>query len=204
MIVHNLGLFSNFADGLVFKDLRQRMPLTILATAFTGTPATPIVGTVAILAGQSSVIGDVSTQFLSGGALNALPANTYVADANGYVYKVNGAPSTEHALNFFGTPMNSIAAGGRLFKLTAAAGPVIPRSCEIGAVLNTMFPVEQYFYPSQAVPSTSKLYWVTFEVSIPNSVAVDFLTASIDAGFTGNNVNFSVAVDIEFTPALNS
>ena len=191
VIIRNVGLFSNFADGLVWKDPSKHLwaRITVKAWAY---DSTVFSGTGFSAPGNTFALTGVATDF----ATEGIAAGNYITDSE-YIYRTQSAGANSIQvldpipLSRLSQPMVNL----RL--LNQVSVQLVKREIEI-AELNSMIPYDEYFTPSFFAGSPVDM--ISFEVSLnSNGDTLDFLTDSIDPAFDGSTVKFDFCMDMEYT-----
>lgn len=190
VIISRVGLFSNFADGLVKKTACDRLLVGFTARSFSGdSPDDDLTGTMNITACSKAVVG-VGASF-----------DTELADGNyfaagSYVFKVNGAPGGANAMNIHWWPPQSLA-GTTGTKLTQI-GTQTFRRVEI-TELNMFVPVNEFLMPSTTGFSSVAATRMVLEAEFLNSTALDYLTKSISTAYDQDICHFDLIVELLYT-----
>ena len=213
IIIHNMGLFSNFADGFVVATSAQRIPAQIICQGF---GLSSVLGLASMVSGTNVITSaglfggiGVGNILLLNKPIPVPPAQNAVSfNQLLQVSSIAGAPNS---LTTFGTIQYS-QVNATVSKLVPV-GALSLTPVEIGMALNSMAPVEIYLNPNQQydvnaappaplLPGTTQFAAIGISVSLNNTNAIDFYTDSINPAFGTNghnNVDFTVALDIEFT-----
>lgn len=191
-IVRNVGLFSNFADGLVWKHPERQLfarinvkTWSLDATVFTGTNFTS--------EGSTFAVTGTGTNF----AAEGMSAGDYFTDSD-YIYKAGAAITATSIETVNPVPMQKTSSPLTLLKkLTQVGSTEIRREIEISE-LNSLIPYDEYFTPGLVAGADFDA--VSLEVSLTsNTVALEFLTDSIDPAFNSNDITFNFCADLEYT-----
>ncbi len=187
MIVHELGIFANFADGLVLKTPANRFNAFITVGGYS--QGTALTGTVASTIGSKTITGVgslFSAELTPGGVIEDDLNNMYVVDS---ITNDLSAELTDYALitRPAGTWYGMSAGGSSTWQTDITQ-------------LNYMFRQERF--NSNALFSAAGAQQIGIRVSVQNqdtASAVDFLTKTIDTQYNGDLVIFDAIVDVEFT-----
>jgi len=184
IILHRLGVFSNFADGMVWKTPYSRMGVRISFTPFSMLPA--ISGTVTVASNSKALTGDLSTLFVA-----EIPAGTNIM-IGGAIFTValvtdnQNAVLTDYAIN---------AAGVQCLKLSTPA-PTVSTLLYGVENFNTMYEHEA-FVPISTIAGNLPFYFIT-----ATPVLVDdstLMTRTIDPSYGREIAYFDVKADFEFS-----
>jgi len=182
--IRRMGLFCNFADGLVFADPRQRL---LLDLQFFGATQTSFVGTVNFTLGSPFITG---TNFLA-----SLLAADVIVDAQDNAYTVDIVYNNTTALLTQLSQSNSATATIEKMVLTASFDFQFP---EIG-VLNYMYEMEAFFPVASYLVAGNTRILAQLYVDMSDT-ETDFYTITIDPAFVGAQLIFDAHVDLEITP----
>lgn len=194
-ILRRLGIFSNFADGLVFKNANERINVRIFAQAYTRTLLT---GTLQTTVGSKAVTG-VGTSFTTEVFTQDILAIPASGDQYSY-HIVDGDPADDFNLNL--TDYAEYNAITPAYKLISQPSFVQFNYRHISE-LNYMYEIDEFFSPLQfATPAlTDIVILAAINQSSLNFSAsdIDFLTKSISTDFVDDVVHFDVVAELEFT-----
>lgn len=191
IFVKNVGVFCNFADGLVFKTEIDVIDLAI--QAFVIAPvAPPVVGTITLSPASRAVTGVGFAPLLPGSIIRS-GLYTYIVEA---IADDNNATLTDF-------PKNTLV--GAAWAQWGATGPSVVINCTDIRSLNQFIPVERFLSPvafSVTDPSFLLMLMVFDINQITGTTAhnVTFLTKSIDPAFAGDVVTMDVGITLEYTP----
>lgn len=196
VIIHNMGLFCNFADGLVFKEFSQKIFCVIKASIFS-LPALPITGTgyVSTATADSPVLTGVASAFLTDIPLN----DTYLYTTAGYVAKTRLTTSNTTVELHSTYPIPFAHPGVPWYKLIPMTATTVSRTFEVGKTFNTMVPVEMFINPSTLLTSPANVGVLVIETALYVKQDVVFLTKSIDTTYKNDVVKMNVGLDVECT-----
>lgn len=185
MVISRLGLFSNFADGLVWRLLNDR--IWIACTAYAFNSGSDITG-VSNPAGGTQTINGVGTQYTTDLAVNDYITNGF------WIWKVSSITndttlSVREWIEFSG-------ANQTIRKLTTLGTDVLlPFQIR---TLNDMYDCNEFIQPAQF--ATSAVGFMAIEATLALAdAATEFLTDSINPAFNGDVCHFDVSMDLEFT-----
>ena len=188
LIIHNIGLFCNFADGLVFKTPIPFI-MQLRAETYNRDAVLPLLtGVVSATAGEQKITGGGTTLF------NAELAAGDVIVLNGMPIRIDSVTNDDEAITVEYIP------------LTVASEPFIQKLAVTGAdnsetmfvsTLNDMYPTTSFINPVALYASPSA--FIFLRGLFKNDINMDFLTKSVDTAFDGDLVYWTVQADIEFT-----
>jgi len=184
VVVRRVGIFSNFADGLVFKEPFGNFQATIklygakvLAGGRTGTYANPY--------GSKTVVGLT-------GSIDGIPSNGII--------KLDDGRAGQYGIVEYGGVGNTLLQNyatvnaGAFTEMQGVAGSEKLRIFGI-RTLNELQEVNEFLDPGVDILTTATD--VLLAATIDN--APDLLTKSIDASFAGEKVTFDLVVELEYT-----
>lgn len=188
VILTEVGLFSNFADGLVLGQACQRLLLGFTARAFRDDPTVgDLQGAVTINTCSKAVTG-------AGAAFDTELADGDYFAVGSWVYKVDGNPAGANLMNIaYWPPQNHSGSTGTKLQ---QVGTQTFRRVEI-TDLNMMVPVNEFLTP--ALFSSTAVTKMAIEVSFLQGVDLIFLTKSIDTSYADDPCFFDVRLGIEYT-----
>jgi hypothetical protein len=195
LLLRSYGIYSNLADGLVFKDPGKRLDIQIYNGAFSrGAAITGIQFTAGSKAITSATI-DLTT-VLSVDDFIVSNANRYYRIAT---IAVGGASATitdyARATSAGAPPHETIY-------------PLVPDSLSTQYIaihdisqLNVPFMCEQYLNPLTYASNiaTDVLLWVVPSIGIDAAQASVFITKSIDTAFDTETIYLDAGIEIDFT-----
>jgi hypothetical protein len=188
LIVHNIGLFCNFADGMVFKTPIP-IHMALRAETYNRDAVLPLLtGVISATAG---------TQAISGGGTTFFATELAAGD----VIVLNGMP-----LRIFHVTDDDNAETYEYIPVTVAAEMFVQKLSVTGAdntetmfisTLNDMYPATSFVHPVAlyALPSA----YIFLRGLFKTDINFDFLTKSVDTSFDGDLVYWTVQADVEFT-----
>lgn len=198
LYIRNAGVFSNFADGLVFKNPWQRVDLEIRVRAYTR--GGNLTGTLAAAMNSKTLTG-AGTAFVAEvppGSMIEWEPNVGGPREVGIVNTVTD--NTHLDLNNY--PLTNIA--NCSFRILTPVGS------------------GSRFYQQLSLPTLNQMFYVNHFVNLTNvtrdGILLDailnhnafsavhdtvFLTKSISTDFDGDAIHFDGAVDVEFTEATS-
>lgn len=187
VVVRELGIFCNFADGLVFHSPANR--LTAFVTVGGYSQGSALTGAITSTIGSkalSAVGGSFTTELSVGGTIEDDLNNMYVVDA---IADNDNATLTDYALvSRAGTTWYGMSAGGSATWQTDITQ------------LNYMFRQERF--NANALFSAAGVQQIGIRVAVQNqntAATVDFLTKTIDTTYAADTVIFDAIADVEFT-----
>ena len=192
-IVKSIGLFSNFADGLVFASNAQPLILNLSILGFSYVGAT-LPGTASSIAGFDGMLGvgtDYTVSLVSGDYIRGL--------TSGYIYRVRSITDNLNLVLYGCYPQ---AFSGERFEKLSVLGTLLPQGIVQIDTLNEMYPITlpsmQTLYAGN---SAIKSFTLEMSLDIEAVSGMSFLTKSIDVSYAGSVITFDGAIDFEFTPA---
>lgn len=189
MMVRRLGLFSNFADGLVFTSQPYRVDFTIVVAAISVGAA--ITGGITFTLGSRTVTSP-SGIFGGGGEIDTngffKVGNEYykiqdVADANNATLSDNAYVNGNQACNIIST----LDSDGFIYQH-------LP-------VLNCMADVDEFIVPSARLSGISGLDDLIFLANVNPLHSITFATDGINSAYDTTIVTFDVGMELEYTSA---
>lgn len=188
IIISRVGLFSNFADGLVKKTACDRLLCAMVARSFSDDSA--LSGAMTITACSKTVTGDGAALFDT-----ELSDGDYFA-AEDYVYKVNGAPAGPATMTMHWWSPRSYS-GVAATKL-AQIGTQAYRNVEI-TELNMFVPVNEFLMPATTGFSSAAASRMVLEVGFLNNTALDYLTKSVSTAYDQDTCHFDLIAELLYT-----
>ena len=199
--VNNIGIYCNFADGLVWKTPGERIIAEVIAHAYSLSAPNPFV-TNTMDFKQNSKVGTLTAGVIAAYAPTVIFTTEYQTVPTPALWHKqlhtvisnNGAA----AVTLSDYPLHSVSVvAGKIVGLTQTT-LLKKQAVEINN-LNDMVPLDLFLSPSlYAVAATVA---IGIGVSFHNGEGTTFLTKSIDTAFSGNYCTFDCAADIEYTPA---
>jgi hypothetical protein len=196
LILRRVGLFSNFADGLVFATPCQR--LRILIEAYPYTLGAQLTGSVSWPADSKTMTG----------TLTAFNTELYP----GAVVKIRagGAPCpilgiVETVLSPTSCLMSDYGPGGANLANLVTVIPQPVAAWLVGvSLLNYMHEAER-FIPAGVLGGNLDTFFLKASIvqgsgNLPAVQPVEFLTKTIDTAFARDSAFFDVVADLEITP----
>lgn len=195
--VHSLGLFSNFADGLVYEASNASLQMVITAIGAINQKLVSSHG--ACVSTTKQIVGNVADHFdtdLADGIFISIMAGWPSLDET-YVYRVDGAPPDNFHANITSYPIVTTS-GSPVYKLQTMSGSAGASKPFDIRELNVMHPCEYIINPQgvSSTPYTSLILLLGYRCA-----DISFLTKSIDTAYDGDTAVFDVAADIEITGA---
>ncbi len=189
-VCKRVGIFCNFADGLVFKDPFGRLNVNIYAYGCT-LPASPLAGDInGGLAGQKDIIG-LGTSWntaLNVGDLILITGLT--GQQITYVKTITDATHIQLSDYLRFTPLN-----GKVYKY-AINGSAAFTFYDM-AVMNAMHSCDVYLRPSQYANASTNA--IVFAAQLWSANNFEFLTKSANPAFAGDTAFFDAVIDLEYT-----
>lgn len=190
MIIRKVGVFSNFADGLVPKNRGEHLPMTFNITGYdAGTLQT---GTVTVNAGNQSVVG-AGTNFMGEFSVSdvvSIPglSATWLMHIKSITDNTN-MDLTEYPL--FDHTGENIA-------LHSSVGGGTVSTFELPVVFNHMFTVDE-FIPILTTIGTTAPSFITVRPQLLHEEDIDFLTDSISTDYDGEDCFIDIVAEVEYT-----
>lgn len=184
--IRRLGIFCNFADGLVFKNPEQEITLI-----------TRLYGL------KSQTVPQVGTCSSAGGKTITAVTGDFTGVANGNLIKIGGAtgryvmvedatgaPAAVDVYQYVGvTP-------GTPFEVMQVAGAGEINYLRGIKLLNYMHEVNEFLQPGVAALANSTDVLLIAQVG---ATGTEFLTASINIAFNGEVASFDALMDLQYT-----
>jgi hypothetical protein len=198
IVLRNMGLFCNFADGLVFESTDHPAEVYIRQGCYS---ETQLAGTLAAVK-TSKTITCPTTGLNLGQYVKAYRGTA--DDGEGEYFQVQ---SVIDAASFTANeyPWRDLTSVGNAYKLeTIAAYPGFPAGDRSGTILfsalNAMFPIDESLSGNILNATVSAPAAMTDIILIPFvTINNDFLTKSINTAYVGDYAWMDLYVDIEFT-----
>lgn len=192
--VHNVGIFSNYADGLVFKN-----PYSFISAGFRfyRMGAEPFSGDITYDMNDKTVTGagtTFTTQVFPNDVLvqySGSISGNYGLSPVGVVKSITNDTSLE-LTSYPVTPNNVLINSGVLTPLLDSKSRTIDIS-----TLNQMYTLGDYINPAD-VYGDGEYIILRSEISIDEDLV--FLRDAIGAAYDGETVSFEIHLDIEYTP----
>jgi hypothetical protein len=190
LFLKRVGLFSNFADGLVPKTPARSLIVRIEPGRYFVNP-TPA-GSVTFTAGSKTVTG-IGTTFTAD-----LPAGSIVQSQSNYIYRVASLDGVNPDTVAYLSDYALYTEPGVIYNcLTSAVSAIYALSFGF-RTLNEMVPVEKYM-PVSSIGAVGTKIILQAAVSSSDGGNMDFLTKSIDSLFAGDTAFFDVQAEIEYS-----
>lgn len=197
IVIRNIGIFSNFADGLVFKNANSGFAIQFTIEQLY---REEITGTFNSFTAGSKTITGSGTLFTS--EINTL--NNDNIQIEGAVYRV-ASVTNDTTLEVTQYPM----ASEKVFSdLTAyrvksqQVSMITSRDFNLGNIrqLNEMIPVNYYSegFDSGIPDGATNLGLFVTASLVREASPLEFLTKSIDTSFAGDTAFFDIVLDVEF------
>lgn len=194
LILRRIGLFCNFADGLIFRTPYANPVITITAVPYS-VSATPFTGTVNVLATSKSVDG-VGTQFITEG----LVAGSVIR-IGGRLYTLAANPSAETGLGCLTlTDYAHTANNASVYQVNVNA-QVWSGAFRWINNLNYMYERESFSAISLLAGNLSNYF---LRASVSQAASADYMTNTVDTSFEDAPVIFDVVADFEITATGNN
>jgi len=194
--IRQAGVFSNFADGLVFKDSRYRLDIIFQAQACT-IAAGSLTGLMSFDPTSKNVVG-VGTAFVA----ELIPGDFITWNTTGQQeYGIVDSITNPLLLTLRDYP-HLVLAGWSAWKLSPSMGATYQQAVMYDvSELNFFHDCDIFFNPAaySVGASTDLILTATFlQVGSP-ARDIPFLTKSIDAAFAASPIFFDICANIEYT-----
>jgi len=195
ILVNRLGLYSNFADGLVQKEHFDRIWVSLTARAYTYLPLTQLTGTVSVTAGTNALVAAGDGAFTTELAANDVITTGGPLGISGkFLYRVASVTDDDNVV--LKDYVEQTSAPTTWVKLTSLGSEAF-RQIEIRN-LNEMSPVDQFLSPS--LYAATGVYYISLEIDFLAVVtSLTYMTKSINASYSGDTCFFDAYADIEYT-----
>lgn len=199
VIVKRVGIFCNFADGLVFSDAHGSYELDIVCMA---TKKTLIAnGSSVSFTEPSRTLTGVGTQFSTGGQFTGGGNGTFLEFGSGLynqVYQiVSDTEITMHSMpessGSFNIPSGSVS-------IVTDAGSEAKVQVNNIRTLNNMYEVNELLDPFDGITLDNLATGILLYASIDRTVSATFLTDSISTDYNGDIASIDVVAEFDFTP----
>lgn len=201
--INGIGLFSNFADGLV-PNARQ-MPMQLNYNVHTFNAGTQKAGTLVGSTTSFITITGIGTAFLTdfvNGDYILVQGwrNPLLFTSGHFILKVALVNDDTH-LTVYGYNGFAIVNGSTYKKLTRISTVGKLDITEVNT-LNEIYPTSSsnFRYAFSTAPALV-YYGIEATVYFPNTSGYEYLTKSIDTSYVGDQCYFDYAMDFEYTPA---
>jgi hypothetical protein len=194
--IKSVGLFSNFADGLVYSDITNRLTLEINIYKTDQNVANPQATSVVMTKDSNLVTGTNLNNLDPGSGKPIFLCNSVTNLGMFYTLShLTGVGGTSARLS--GYALDTINANQNLISVLETTK--VPKVYT--PTLNTLFQMEQ-FVPStiNQTDSVNIKTMVTAKLVIDKSDSFDFYTPVIDTGFNDLPVTFDAVMELEITP----
>lgn len=183
--IKRIGLFSNFADGLVMSNTDARLVITLKSFILTHVT---VEGNFQFTEGSNVVTGDFSN----------VPSDcNFLMDNTGNIYHIeNKYSSAAYRISNFA--FTTASSNTSVFTL-ALKGSFIYSSFPIVS-LNTMFDTEVFFDNSVEI-GISDIPVLIADLNIFGGTTFNFYTKTISTDFNTLPVNFDCVLEAEITPS---
>lgn len=190
LIIRNVGIYSNFADGLVPKDRNGELSVTV--TAFGFQKSTQLTGTLTFVRGSVNVLG-IGTLFTT-----ELTPGEFIYDpttGQGIIVQ-----TITDNLNFIARNIPTITPSTPIDMYKVVQNGFDIQGAWRIQNLNEMIVVDQFMTPSLWATSASDITVLMARINVISSTLNTFtwLTKSIDTSFSGDEVTLDIALDIEY------
>jgi len=201
LLVKRLGVFSNFADGLVFKNNAFPLGVTLSVAAYTRTLLAASFFNIA--AGSKAVAGSGFTGLTN----NTILMLAVHGSAPSWQYFIlDGDPASDNAMTFTDYSDTTGNDPGLMYKLTVVPGSAFFYYSWISE-LNYMYEIDKFLTP--LAYGSAGMTDLVIQVFLNQGLGRDyydshdttFLTKSVDTAFAASAVHFDVVADLEYTPA---
>lgn len=199
VIVRRVGVFCNFADGLVLRNSAGYYALDIVCMATKRTKVEDG-SSVETITPNRTLTGN-GTKFLSGGQFTGGTDGTFIEFGSGLFNQVRTiASDTELEMHSLAesTGTFSIPAGG--FSIVTDAGSKATVELNNIRTLNHMYEVNELLDPFDGITLDNLATGVMLYASLDRTVSAPFDTHSISPDFNGDTASIDVIAEFEFTP----
>lgn len=198
IFVRRMGIFSNFADGLVFGKNASRIGARLLATTFQKDET--VSGTITFTRDSKAITsGDID-----------LTTIEYMREINAsnpsQWFYIDAATAAAGAANLFNYSRldGAKAVPGAVEVLSGSFSNGVAISVYDIPALNTMVDVNYLLTPSEVSTAAGMSSWDY--IGLFGSIDLDgtdmsFLTKSISTAFASDDITFDLVAEIEYTPA---
>lgn len=204
-VIRRIGMFSNFADGLVFKDPWFTWAAKIFVT----------VGNRSALTGSWSGGADGRQLTTGAGTGNATSANVFdgllfgdLTENSQSQYYIKGSGGDDDTINVSDYIMEAGVSAKDAYRIIAAGGSFSADSAYLGTFreLNYMYDVDELFNPLQFVSVGTSIteliiavqpQWPTIQFGNPQWA---WLTDAINTDFDQDEWFVDFVADVEYTP----
>jgi len=197
LILKSLGVYSNFADGLVFKTPADRIDVDITVGMYSQLTHA---GTVTVVQGTKTVTG-LGTNF---GGLLSVGSIIRIGDCFYIVASFDGvSPNT---ILYTTDYIKVSTAGVPWWEMAIGVSPAQDYFYEDISQLNTQFPIDKYCFPSLYGATGATTVLITGKVNLWTSIAsvirsnhdITFMTKSINTAFVGDTAFFDLGIELEY------
>lgn len=189
--IKSLGINSNFADGLIFKEPEDRVDIIVISRGLVHGAA--ITGTVNLTEGDKTLSGGGTTQFVTDG----VSAGDFLL-IGGRLYLVASVTDED---NLELSDYAKLTAAAQTCRETTLAGS-FSFLFENTSMFNFMHPVEEFIPLTSLLGSEADSVVITAKVNqnfdSVNRHSVSFLTKTINTDFDGDKIYIDVIGEFEF------
>lgn len=190
IFIRRIGLFCNFADGLVFKNPAPRIGMDFLVSTFK--EETMSGGEINFTAGSKAITG-VGTDF-SGESVGFL--KTTIGD--NHLMIVDPTDATNANIDNYSYLDGAKTIGLEVQRLSIGTSDVT----DVWGLptLNTLYDVGRLLSPSLVSSSPDTFSDLGFRARLNmNNLDLTFLTKSIATSFSGDAIHFDIVAELEYT-----
>lgn len=189
LILERAGLFSNFGDGLVWKNPWVRATVNIEAVPFS-LPASPISGTVSLALNSKAITG-IGTVFTT----EMIPGSVIKVQSGGRTGYFIVDTVTDN-FNATLTDYGMTAAGVSCEVLNTPVPSILVARISGVENFNTMYEIEA-FIPVAVLGGNLNNFFLKASVGL--SSTADLMTRTIDTSYDGETAYFDVKADFKLT-----
>jgi len=211
ILIRSIGIYSNFADGLVFKNASNRFDVKIGAANYSASAF--LAGSVTFTEGTKQVDG--AGTFFTTGAIPLVAGDIIKLGTAGpaggeryYVVDYIDPVLVDTRLFVTDYLKDTIGGAGRpvVKMIFPVAGSQQNYYCEDIGEMNMQFPIDKYMYPSLYGGAGGNETIITVELNVIHPdyrVAHDtvFMTKSVNVAFAGDPCFFDAGIELEYTRA---
>lgn len=194
IFLHGLGVFCNFADGLVLKNANTRIPLDVLVVSYTRGTAQNGVGQFS--ANNKNVTVTDSSLFTPG--LPVILDRLRQLNDHDVEYNICTGITDATTITVADYPLYSASATSRVYPLAVAGTLNTNFQTTDARELNYMYSRNAFFSPVQILSAAvTEVVMFVSPVLVPNDVV--FLTKSVSTDFDGDALHVDVIGEVEYT-----